>query len=571
SVHVDSPPAVPALTTSYVRGTSSAPLVLHTVGEVLQRTVERFPEREALVFVEQGVRKTFAQFQQDVDGVAAGLLAIGLTKGDRLCLWGPNSYEWVLMQFATAKAGIILVCMNSAYQSQEADYVLRKVECKAVACPTQFKSHKYCDILRQICPEMEASSPGDIRSSRLPELRSVVVLDSPQPGTFSLEEVMQAGSSRSRQQLQDLQRTLTSDDPINILFTSGTTGFPKAATLSHFNIVNNSNLFGRRAEYDWRSLMSVRICIPVPMFHCFGAVIGGIGMAVHGTSLVFPSAGYKIKTTLETLQNERCTDLFGTPTIFVDMVNYQHLDKYDLSSVYGGVIGGAPCSPELMKDMIVSTGIKKITIGYGCTELSPCAFSNHPKDSLERRTRTVGYALPHTEAKIVNPSTGEVVPVGQPGEVMVRGYCVMKGYWGDEDKTKECITEDGWYQTGDSGSMDAYGYLQIKGRIKDIIIRGGENVYPAEIEKVLYTHPKVKEAQVVGVEDFRMGEEICVFIRLGDGQECSAGEIRDYCREKMARFKIPRYVLFVDGFPISSSGKILKSELRKQAEKLLEM
>uniref|UniRef100_A0A3B5K1A9 Medium-chain acyl-CoA ligase ACSF2, mitochondrial n=2 Tax=Takifugu rubripes TaxID=31033 RepID=A0A3B5K1A9_TAKRU len=568
-IHGDSPPTVPALTSSYVRGTSSSPFVLHTVGEVLQRTVERFPDREALVFVEQGVRKTFEQFQRDVDCVATGLLAIGLTKGDRLCVWGPNSYGWVLMQFATAKAGIILVCMNSAFQTQEADYVLRKVQCKAVVCPAHFKTHDYCDVLRRICPEIESSSPGNIRSSRLPDLRSVVVLDDRPPGMFSLEEVMQLGTSRHLQQLRDQQRNLSCDDPIKILFTSGTTGFPKAVTLSHFNVINNSNLFGIRSEYDRRS--DVRIGIPVPMFHCFGAVLAGITMAVHGASLVFPSAEYKLKVLLDTLQDERCTILFGTPTIFVDIINYQHLNKYDLSSVYGGVIGGSPCAPELMKDIIFTLGIKEISIGYGCTELSPCAFSNHPKDSQERRTQTVGYILPHTEAKIVNPSTGEVAPLGETGDIMVRGYCVMQGYWGDEDKAEESVSEDGWYRTGDSGSLDAYGYLQIKGRAKDLIIRGGENIYPAEIEKTLHTHPKVQEAQVVGVEDFRMGEEICAFIKLGDGQDSAVQEIRDYCRGKIASYKIPRYVLFVNRFPISSSGKILKSELRKQAEKMLGM
>uniref|UniRef100_A0A669BPW5 Medium-chain acyl-CoA ligase ACSF2, mitochondrial n=1 Tax=Oreochromis niloticus TaxID=8128 RepID=A0A669BPW5_ORENI len=420
-LHVDGPPIVPTLTTSYVHGTSSTSLLHMTVAESLQRSVERWPDREAMAFLQDGVRKTFAQFQQDVDQAAAGLLALGMKKGDRLGMWGPNTYEWVLFQFATAKAGIILVAVNPAYQVQEVEFALRKVGCKAIVCPTQFKTLNYCNMLRKICPEIETCSPGDIKSSRLPDLRSVIVLDSRQPGMLHFDDVMQAGGSQHMQQLQDLQKKISFDDPINIQFTSGTTGAPKGATLSHHNIINNSYFIGRRLGYHWR-------------------------------------------------------------------------------------------------------------IGYGTTENSPVTFLASPLDNVERKTETVGYITDHLEAKIVDPTTGMVVPLGTSGEIMIRGYCVMLEYWDDKAKTDECITKDRWYKTGDIGRMDAYGYCRIDGRIKDLIIRGGENVYPAEIEQFLHTHPKVKEAQVVGVKDERMGEEICACIKLVDGADCTAEEIKAYCK-----------------------------------------
>ncbi|KAM8729022.1 medium-chain acyl-CoA ligase ACSF2, mitochondrial [Acanthopagrus schlegelii] len=566
-IHVDSPPIVPTLTTSYAHGTSSTTLLHSTVGETLQRAVERFPDREAMAFLEQGVRKTFAQFQEDVDKASAGLLALGLTKGDRLGMWGPNTYEWILFQFATAKAGIILVSVNPAYQLQEAEYSLRKVGCKAIVCHSQFKTQRYCDMLRQICPEIESSSPGGIKSARLPDLRSVIVLDSRQPGMFHFDDVMQAGSSQYVQQLHDLQKKLSFDDPINIQFTSGTTGAPKGATLSHFNIVNNAYTVGKRVGFTWRP--HTRVCLPVPLYHCFGSVGGGMCMAVHGISLVFPSAGYDGKANLAAMESQRCTFVYGTPTMYVDMINQPDLAKYDLSSVHTGIMAGSPCPPEVVKQVISVMGIKGITIGYGTTENSPVTFCANPGDNLERKSETVGFIMDHLEAKIVNPSTGQLLPLGEMGEIMIRGYCVMLGYWADPDKTNECITESGWYKTGDIGSMDAYGYCKIDGRIKDMIIRGGENIYPAEIEQFLHTHPKIKEAQVVGVQDARMGEEVCACIKLVDGQECTAEEIKAYCKGQISHFKIPRFVLFVTSYPLTITGKIQKHKLRIEAEKLL--
>ncbi|XP_038591048.1 medium-chain acyl-CoA ligase ACSF2, mitochondrial isoform X3 [Micropterus salmoides] len=567
SIHVDSPPVIPTLTTSYAHGTSSTSLLHSTIAETLQNTVERWPDREAVVFVEDGVRKTFAQFNQDVDQAAAGLLALGLQKGDRLGMWGPNTYEWILFQFATAKAGVILVSVNPAYQLQEVEFALRKVGCKAIVCPTQFKTQKYCDMLRQICPEIESSAPGDIKSARLPDLRSVIVLDSRQPGMLHFDDMMQAGSSQYMQQLQDLQKKLSFDDPINIQFTSGTTGAPKGATLSHHNMINNAYFVGKRVGYTWRP--HTRVCLPVPLYHCFGSVAGGLCMAVHGVSLVFPSAGYNGKANIAALESERCTFIYGTPTMYVDMINQPDLAKYDLSSVEAGLMAGSPCPPELVKNIISVMGVAGITIIYGTTENSPVTFCASPTDNLERKSETIGFIMDHLEAKIVNPTTGEVLPLGMMGEIMIRGYCVMLEYWGDPAKTQECITKEGWYKTGDIGSIDAYGYCRIEGRIKDMIIRGGENVYPAEIEQFLHTHPKVMEAQVVGVEDVRMGEEVCACIKLVDGQDCTAEEIKAYCKGQIAHFKIPRYVLFVTSYPLTVTGKIQKHKLRDVAEKQL--
>lgn len=566
-IHVDNPPIVPTLTTSYAHGTSSVSLLHATVPEILLQTVERVPDREALVFLKDGIRKTFAQFQEDVDQAAASLVAIGLKKGDRLGMWGPNVYEWVLFQFATAKAGIILVSVNPAYQVREVEFALRKVGCNAIVCPTQFVTQKYCGMLREICPELDSCAPGALKSKRLPDLHSVIVLDSQQPGMYNFDDFMQAGDSKHKQELQEIQKKLSFNDPINIQFTSGTTGAPKGATLSHHNIINNTYFIGRRMGYDWRP--GRRICLPVPMYHCFGSVGGGMTMAVHGTTLVFPSPSYNSVANLAAMESERCTVIYGTPTMYVDMINQPDLNKYDLSSVDTGVMAGSPCPPELVKKIISVMGVEGITIGYGTTENSPVTFLASPLDNLERKSETVGYIIDHLEATIVNTTTGQVVPLGELGEVMIRGFCVMLEYWGDEEKTAECISKDGWYRTGDIGRLDAYSYLRIEGRIKDMIIRGGENIYPAEIEQFLHTHPKVKEAQVVGVKDERMGEEVCACIKLIDGQECTPEEIKAFCKNNISHFKIPRYILFVTSYPLTVTGKIQKNILRETATEQL--
>ncbi|XP_045571736.1 medium-chain acyl-CoA ligase ACSF2, mitochondrial isoform X2 [Salmo salar] len=569
SLYVDSPPMVPGQSFSYVHGASSVSLLGQTVGQSLQAAADRWPHREALVFLQDGVRKTFSQFQEDVDQAAAGLLALGLKRGDRLGVWGPNTYHWILFQFATAKSGIILVSINPAYQLKELEYTLRKVQCKAVVCPTQFKTQRFCDMLRQICPEMETAESGVFRSSRLPDLCMVIVTDSRQTGTVHVEDVMQAGSRKHHQELQDLQTKLSFDDPINIQFTS-----------------------------------PIRACVPVPLYHCIGSVIGGMCMALHGITLVFPSAGYDSRANLEAIQNERCNFLYGTPTMYIDMLGQPDLHKYDLSSVesvgvsgaalifsrclwcrshfqsvspvplsfsvgVSGFTGGSLCPPEVMRKLKTDMNVKDMIIGYGTTENSPAAFVGFPRDNEELKTETVGCILNHAEAKVVDVSSGEVVPLGDSGELLIRAYSVMLEYWDDSDKTNEAISKDRWYRTGDIASLDRFGYCRIVGRIKDMIIRGGENIYPAEIEQFLHTHPNVQEAQVIGVRDERMGEQVCACIRLKEGQDCSREEIRDFCRGQISHFKIPHYVVFVDIFPLTGSGKIQKIKLREEMEKKL--
>uniref|UniRef100_A0A3Q3WI88 Medium-chain acyl-CoA ligase ACSF2, mitochondrial n=1 Tax=Mola mola TaxID=94237 RepID=A0A3Q3WI88_MOLML len=540
SLHVDSPPLVPTLTSSYVHGTSSFPLLHATVGQRLDSTVQRWPDREAVVFVQDGIRKTFSQFQQDVDKVSAGLLAVGLQRGDRLGVWGPNTYEWILFQFASAKAGIIMVSLNTAYQTKEVDFTLKKVQCNAVVCPTSFKTQNYCDMLREICPEIGTTPAAMIKSSRLPDLRMVIVTDSRQPGMLHVDDVMQAGESRHHRELMDLQSKLSFDDPINIQFTSGTTGSPKGATLSHHNIVNNGYFFGLRMGYDCRP--QVRICMQVPMYHCFGSVIGGMTMASHGVTLVFPSRGYNSQANLEAIQNEKCNFVYGTPTMFTDLVN-QDLSKYDLSAVEAG----SPCPAEILRKLRTDMNMKEITVLYGTTENSPVTFLGFPQDAEELKLNTVGCVMSHTEAKVVDPATGVTVPLGTTGELMIRGYCVMNGYWGDPEKTREAINESRWYRTGDTASLNSLGYCRIEGRLKDMIIRGGENIYPAEIEQFLFTHPKVQDVQVVGVKDERLGEQVCACIRLKNGQSCTAEEIRAFCKGQV-RVLYGLYLFFLHPF-----------------------
>uniref|UniRef100_A0A8V5HCU1 Medium-chain acyl-CoA ligase ACSF2, mitochondrial n=1 Tax=Melopsittacus undulatus TaxID=13146 RepID=A0A8V5HCU1_MELUD len=555
ALHTGVPSASLRLTHSYIQGPSDIPLITKTTGQCLDETVERFPDREALVFCRDGVRKTFAQFKEEVDQAAAGLLALGLKKGDRLGMWGPNKYEWVLMQFATAQAGIILVSVNPAYQALELEFVISKVGCKALVFPTQFKTQKYYDILKQSCPEIETSSPGGIKSKRLPNLNIVIMLDSKLPGTFHMDEVMQAGDSSHMKQLRAVQQTLSCNEPINIQFTSGTTGSPKGATLSHKNLVNNAHLIGLRLGFTEQvGCMETHFGV-VSMHICCACLSGTV--LVPTSPFLSPSS--------------RCSFLYGTPTMFIDMLSQPDFDSYDLSSLRGGVIAGSPVPPEVMKMVITKMHMPEMVVAYGTTENSPVTFMGLPNDSITRRTETVGCILPHTEAKIEDPETGQSVPLNTPGELQIRGYCVMLGYWGDPAKTSEVVTDEKWYKTGDLASLDEHGYCRIIGRCKDMIIRGGENIYPAELEQFLHTHPKVDEAQVVGVKDSRMGEEICACIRVKTGQECTKEEIKAFCKGKISHFKIPQYIVFVDQYPLTVSGKVQKFKLREQMEKHLQL
>uniref|UniRef100_A0A8U7MSV3 Medium-chain acyl-CoA ligase ACSF2, mitochondrial n=1 Tax=Corvus moneduloides TaxID=1196302 RepID=A0A8U7MSV3_CORMO len=549
ALHTRMPSVSPKVTSSYIQGPSDIPLLDKTMGQCLEETVERFPDREALVFCRDGVRKTFAQFKEEVDQAAAGLLALGLRKGDRLGMWGPNKYEWVLMQFATAQAGIILV-RSLAHLLLSLDVV-----------PVLVVAALYHVLT--INP-----TPGGIKSKRLPDLSIVIMCDSKLPGTFHMDEVMQAGDSSHVKQLRAVQQTLSCNEPINIQFTSGTTGSPKGATLSHRNIVNNANLVGLRLGI---TNQESRCGLPVPLYHCLASVGGCMVMALHGTSCIFSSPSFEGKAALEAVSREKCSFLLGTPTMFIDMLSQPDFDSYDLSTLRGGIIAGSPVPPEIMRTIITKMHMPELVVAYGTTENSPVTFMGFPSDSIDRKTETVGYIFPHTEAKIEDPETGQSVPLNTPGELQIRGYCVMLGYWNDPAKTREVITAERWYKTGDLASLDEHGYCKIIGRCKDMIIRGGENIYPAELEQFLHTHPKVEEVQVVGVKDSRMGEEICACIRLRAGQDCTEEEIKAFCKGKISHFKIPRYVVFVGQYPLTVSAKIQKYKLREQMEQHLQL
>ncbi|XP_018423375.1 PREDICTED: acyl-CoA synthetase family member 2, mitochondrial [Nanorana parkeri] len=562
------PPQKPITTTSYVHGNTDVPLTNKTMQQCLWDTTQRFPDQESVVDIYGAKRKTFSQLCKDVETLAAGLLALGLKKGDRLGMWGPNSYEWIVTQFATAQAGIILVSVNPAYQARELEYVLRKVGCLALIFPEQFKTQRYYELLRSICPEIDSSPAGGIKSKALPDLRIAIVLDQKYPGTLHFDEVMNAGTTQHVKQLQDLQKTVSCDDPINIQFTSGTTGYPKGATLSHHNIVNNAQYVGLRLGYDWKA--SVRVALPVPLYHCMGSVLGSLISISYGPTLVLPSPSFQPRAVLEAVSKEKCSSIYGTPTMYIDMMGEPDFAALS-STLTTGFIAGSIVPPEILKKLLTETSMRNIMVGYGTTENSPVTFMGFQYDDIFRKMDTVGYVMSHTEAKVVDTNTGQIVPLQTSGELWIRGFGVMLGYWADKEKTDETITPEKWYKTGDIATLDEFGYCRIVGRCKDMIIRGGENIYPAEIEQFLHTHPKVMEAQIVGVKDARMGEEICACIRVYSDKECTAEEIKEYCKGKISHFKIPRYIVFVNEYPLTISGKVQKFKLKDLMEKQLKL
>uniref|UniRef100_A0ABI8ADC0 Medium-chain acyl-CoA ligase ACSF2, mitochondrial n=2 Tax=Felidae TaxID=9681 RepID=A0ABI8ADC0_FELCA len=548
---------------SYIQGLTRQRLINKTVGQCLEAIAQRVPDREALVVPQENIRLTFAQLKEEVDKAASGLLSIGLRKGDRLGMWGPNSYAWVLMQLATAQAGIILVSVNPAYQAMELEYALKKVGCKAVTFPKQFKTQQYYNILKQICPELEKAQPGALKSQRLPDLTTVISVDDPLPGTLLLDEVVAAGSTEQHlARLRYTQQFLSCHDPINIQFTSGTTGSPKGATLSHYNIVNNSNMIGDRLRLHLKTSEDLRIILPSPLYHCLGSVGGTMVSLMYGATLILPCPTFDGKKALEAISKERGTILYGTPTMFVDILNQPDFSSYDISSMCGGVIAGSPAPPELIRAIIDKLNMKELVVAYGTTENSPVTFMNFAEDTVEQKAESVGRIMPHTEAQIVDMKTGTLAELNTSGELCIRGYCVMLGYWGEPQKTEEAIGQDKWYHTGDIAVMDNQGFCKIVGRSKDMIIRGGENIYPAELEDFFHTHPQVQEVQVVGVKDDRMGEEICACIRLKKGEKTTAEEIKAFCKGKISHFKIPRYVVFVTNYPLTVSGKVSKGDQR---------
>ncbi|MFR9751914.1 AMP-binding protein [Nocardia sp. 004] len=531
---------------SYASGDSDAPLLGDTIGAGLDRAIAMFPEREALVDCPSGRRWTYRQLGAVVDALACGLVAQGIGKGDRVGIWAPNCAEWLFVQYATAKIGAILVTINPAYRTSELEYALRRAGVRMLVAAEQFKTSNYVEMIEQVRPGC-------------PELAQVFVL-----GTPEWEALLRTEIDAAR--LTEIGAQLSAYDPINIQYTSGTTGFPKGATLSHHNILNNGYFVGELCDYTEQD----RICVPVPFYHCFGMVMGNLASTSHGAAIVLPAPSFEPKATLAAVAAERCTSLYGVPTMFIDMLTELDSTTPDLSTLRTGIMAGSPCPVEVMKQVIDRMGMHEVCICYGMTETSPVSTQTRRDDSIERRTATVGRVGPHLEIKIIDPATGRTVPRGEPGELCTRGYSVMIGYWNEPDKTAEAVDTEGWMHTGDIGVMDDDGYLSITGRIKDMVIRGGENIYPREIEEFLYTHPGILDAQVVGVPDPKYGEELMVWIRMREGATpLDATAVREFCRGKLAHFKIPRYVHVVEDFPMTVTGKVRKAEIREISQRLL--
>ncbi|MGN0125129.1 MAG: AMP-binding protein [Rhodococcus sp. (in: high G+C Gram-positive bacteria)] len=537
---------------SYTQGAWDVPLLGDTIGDNLDRTAARFGDREALVDSAAGKRWSYTEFVADVDELALGMLRAGITKGDRVGIWAPNCWQWVLVQYATAKIGAILVNINPAYRSHELQYVLEQAGVRMLVSAPTFKTSDYATMIETVRPNC-------------PDLEDVVLLDSPR--WDELVESGRAALAEDRAPLDSAQAALSPDDPINIQYTSGTTGFPKGATLSHHNVLNNGFFVGELCHYTERD----RVCIPVPLYHCFGMTMGNLACTSHGATIVLPAPGFDPAATLSAVAEEKCTSLYGVPTMFIAELADPGFDNYDLSSLRTGIMAGSPCPVEVMKQVIDRMGMSEVSICYGMTETSPVSTQTRSDDSIERRVSTVGRVGPHLEVKVVDPVTGLTVPRGEPGELCTRGYSVMLGYWDQPDKTAEAIDSARWMHTGDIGVMDEDGYVSVTGRIKDMVIRGGENIYPREIEEFLYTHPDILDAQVVGVPDTKYGEELMAWVRMREGAEpLDAESLRAFCTGKLAHYKIPRYVHVVDEFPMTVTGKVRKVEMRQQAIALLE-
>jgi fatty-acyl-CoA synthase len=527
---------------SYASGASSLPLLGDTIGANLDRTAARVGAREALVECATGRRFSYPQLVQEVDACALGLDALGVAKGDRVGIWAPNCAEWVFVQYGTAKLGAILVNINPAYRTHELSYVLKQAGISVLVSAPELKTSDYRAMVAEVRGEC-------------PELREVIFLGDPE-----WKQLMATGRAANRGMLAERERQLSADDPINIQYTSGTTGFPKGATLTHHNLLNNAFFVGEGCRYTEAD----RVCIPVPYYHCFGMGMGNLGCTSHGATMIVPAPGFDPNLTLKAVQDERCTSLYGVPTMFIAELGQPDFADYDLSSLRTGIMAGSPCPVEVMKRVVEEMGMTDVTICYGMTETSPVSTQTGVDDDLDRRTSTVGRVHPHVEVKIIDPVTGLTVSRGEPGEFCTRGYSIMLGYWNEPEKTAEVIDRARWMHTGDLAVMDDEGYLNIVGRIKDMVIRGGENVYPREIEEFLYTHPDVVDAQVVGVPNEQYGEELMAWVRLRPGADpLTAETLREFCTGKLARYKIPRYVKIVDEFPMTVTGKVRKVEMRR--------
>ena len=550
---------------SYVHGASAQTLIGDTIGRYFDAACERYAERDALVVRHQQLRLTYGQLRQRVDALACGLMRLGLKAGERIGIWSPNNAEWTLTQFATAKLGLVLVNINPAYRRSELEYALTKVGCRALIAAPAFKGSDYLAMLADLAPELAHCTPGRLRAKRLPGLEFVIRLGTEStPGMLNFDTLLRTPRTDDLVDLARLGETLQFDDAVNIQFTSGTTGNPKGATLSHHNILNNGHFVGEAI----RLVPGDRLCIPVPLYHCFGMVMGNLGALTHGATMVYPAEGFDAAATLAAVAEERCTALYGVPTMFIAQLDHPDFARHDLSSLRTGIMAGSPCPIEVMRRVVDKMHMAEVTIAYGMTETSPVSFQSATDDPLERRVSTVGRIQPHCEVKLVDEA-GRVVPRGEPGELCTRGYSVMLGYWDDAAKTREAIDVAGWMHTGDLATLDAEGYCNIVGRLKDMVIRGGENLYPREIEEFLYRHPKVQDVQVIGVPDPKYGEELCACVIVRAGEQLTADELRAFCDGQIARHKVPRHIHFVEAFPMTVTGKIQKFRMREQMKDVL--
>jgi fatty-acyl-CoA synthase len=559
------------LTESSARGATTPALIEQTIGQFFDTVVERQPDHEALVSRHQNVRFTYCELDRESRRLGSALLRAGLVTGDRVGIWAHNGYEWLLMQIATAKAGIILVNINPAYRVTELEYALNKVGCKMLVTMTAYKTSDYIGIVRALAPEVRHATPGQLDAARAPTLKHIVHLGPDAIAGMSTFDALLASGDADDPALSRAGALLKATDPINIQFTSGTTGFPKGATLTHRNILNNGFFIGEAM----RLTDSDRLCIPVPLYHCFGMVLGNLACLTHGACIVYPNDGFDPLTVLEAVQAERCTGLHGVPTMFIAELAHPRFREFDYSSLRTGIMAGSPCPIEVMKRVVEEMHMHEVTIAYGMTETSPVSCQSSTQTPLDKRVSTVGTVQPHLEIKVIDPVSGDTLPVGATGELCTRGYSVMHGYWGEAEKTREAIDSDGWMHTGDLATMDEDAYVNIVGRIKDMVIRGGENIYPREVEEFLYRHPAISDVQVVGVPDSKYGEELCAWVILKTGQSATEEEVRAFCKNNIAHYKVPRYVRFVDGFPMTITGKIQKfvmrevmmTELKLEAEK----
>jgi fatty-acyl-CoA synthase len=542
---------------SHVHGNSGPPLIGKTIGALLDEVSATDGSREALVVAHQRIRWTYSELKSRSDAFASGLLSLGLEPGDRVGIWAPNCAEWTIAQFATAKAGLILVNINPAYRVSELEHVLRTVGCRALITAARFKTSDYIAMIREIVPEL-AGGLSELRSARLPELRHVISIAGKHDGCLAFDWIYERGRQVGNRRLDTVAAAVQMDDAVNIQFTSGTTGLPKGATLSHHNLINNAFFVGEATGIEPRS----RVCIPVPLYHCFGMVMGNLGCVTHAATMVYPSESFDPLKTLETVAEERCDVLYGVPTMFIAQLNHPEFRRFDLSSLRRGIMAGAPCPIEVMKEVASTMHMSEITIAYGMTETSPVSFQSSRDDPLELRVSTVGRIQPHLEVKIVDRQ-GRAVPRGEAGELCTRGYSVMLGYWNDEARTREAIDRAGWMHTGDLATIDDGGYCRIVGRIKDMVIRGGENIYPREIEEYLYRHPDIRDVQVFGVPDAKYGEELCAWIVPKAGAALDEESVRTFCQGRIAHYKIPRYVRFVESFPSTVTGKVQKFAMRE--------